>query len=460
MQQSVHVSVAVAVASLLVACGEVGKVPASDGNTGDDGPPPLPVTVTVLTTLGNGAPDPTAKVLFQDPDGAVVSDVMVDATGHAQAMLPRGGSVSAIRITSDATNLTASITTTLGVKPGDDLTFGLKASAANLTQGGVTTMTAMFPPVTGATLYRFFTSCGQSGTSTTSPVTLSFHDSCHGAMFDVLGTTTVGGVPQYLHVTNVTYANGATTNLATVFNPMPNFTVNMMNVPDPVSLMSVSRTTLLNNTPTISTSGNAFDPPVGNVSTTVLFPQGVGTRSELSITMSRDDAMINQKHEVHTATLGTSASVDIGQQKLPWFTNLAQTATGATWTMVVPGDPPDGMMVNWSGSWNDGTRPVSVSWLITQSAQMAGVTLPKLPAAYTMIDPGQQTVTVKPTSVTLGMADYDNLASYDQFRQMPETLLISSNGVNPFAVTPIGVMGAFVGMPFQRRIMIATVNAP
>src|SRR5512140_3793037 len=209
MQQSVHVSVAVAVASLLVACGKVGKVPTTDGNTGDDGPPPQPVMVTVLTTAGDGAPDQTAKVLFQDPDGAVVSDSMVDAMGHAQAMLPRGGSVSAIRITADATKLTGSITTTLGVKPGDSLTFGLKANATITTGGGVTSMTATFTPATGATNYKFYTPCGVNGTAA-SPVTLSFHDSCHGAMFDLLGTTSVSGVLQYLLVTGVTYTNGAT----------------------------------------------------------------------------------------------------------------------------------------------------------------------------------------------------------------------------------------------------------
>jgi hypothetical protein len=166
--------------------------------------------------------------------------------------------------------------------------------------------------------------------------------------------------------------------------------------------------------------------------------------------MGRDDATINQRHEVHTATLGTSATVDLGQQKLPWFTNLAQTATGATWTMVAPGDPPDGMMMSWSGSWNDGTRPVSIAWQVVQPADMAGMTLPRLPAAYAMIDPGQQTVAVKPTSVTMYTADYDNVAGYDQLRQMPETLLTS----------PIGIMGAFVGMPFQRRIISALVTAP
>jgi len=420
-----------------------------------DGPPAaVTVTVTVLSTVGDGVPDSTAKVVFQDPDGAVVSDTGVDAMGHAQAMMPRGGSVSAIRITMDTpATLTASIASTLGVKPGDDLTFGLKANATILNQGGQTTMTATsFTPVSGATNYKFYTPCGVN-IATAAPATLNFHDSCHGATFDLLGVTTGGSpaVPMFLLLTGVTYVSGGSFAIPTLFNPMANFTINMTNVPDAVSSMSVSRTTLLNNTPTFSVSSIVQgDPPPGNVSATVIYPQGVGTRNELSIFMGRPDATINQQFDVHTASLGTSATVDLGKQQLPWFTNLAQTAMGATWTMVAPGDPPDGMIVNWAGSWNDGTRPVAISWSVAQDATMTGMTLPKLPAAYAMVDPGQQTVAVKQDSVTLYMADYDNLAGYDQLRQMPETLL----------TTPIGVMGAFVGMPFQRRLINKTVVAP
>jgi hypothetical protein len=106
-------------------------------------------------------------------------------------------------------------------------------------------------------------------------------------------------------------------------------------------------------------------------------------------------------------------------------------------------------MVSWSGGWNDGTRPVAITWFVAQPAAMAGMTLPRLPAAYAMIDPGQQTVAVKPSSATMYMADYDTVAGYDQLRQMPETLLLS----------PIGSMGAFVGMPFQRRIITAAALA-
>lgn len=53
---------------------------------------------------------------------------------------------------------------------------------------------------------------------------------------------------------------------------------------------------------------------------------------------------------------------------------------------------------------------------------------------------------VSPLSLTVIMADYDNLAGYDELRQMAETLLIPS----------ISSMGAFIGMPFQRRI--STMN--
>jgi hypothetical protein len=447
MQQFVQ-TCAVVAAGLLVACGEVQKVPPTDGDPGD---PAAPVTVTVLATTGNGAPDLAAKVLFQDPDGAVVSDTAVDAMGHAQAMLPRGGTVSAIRITADPINLAASITTTLGVKPGDNLTFGLKPYATSNNQGGATMMTATFPLASGAASYRFYTPCGLSPAAT-SPVTLNFRDSCHGAMFDLLATTSAGAppVPMFLFISNVSYQGGGSFAVASPFNPMASFTVNMTNIPDPVSSINVSRTTLLNNTPAGSTSASVQGDPAGTASAVLPFPQGVGTRSELSITMGRDDATIVQRHEAHTAALGTSATVDLGQQKLPWFTNLAQTATGATWTMVAAGDPPDGMMVNWSGGWNDGMRPVAISWLVAQPAAMTGMTLPRLPAAYAMIDPGQQTVAVQPSSVTMYMADYDNVAGYDQLRQMPETLLTS----------PIGIMGAFVGMPFQRRIITATAPVP
>jgi hypothetical protein len=441
MQQLVRWCV-VAMVGLGVACGEVGNTPDAAIDAA-----PAPVKATVLTTSGDGAPDTTAKVVFQDPDGTVVSDTAVDAMGRAQAVLPRGGAVTAIRITTDTpTNLTASITTIAGVKPGDDLTLGLKASATITNQGGQTTMTATFLPHPSAGGYTFYTPCGFSGSSTTSPVTLSFRDSCHGATFDLVGVASGGTLttPYFVRLTNVSYQANGSFSVPMGFSSMSNFTVNLTNVPGAVSSMSVTRSSMIGSQPVAATNASVTgDPPAGDVSVALPFPQGVGTRSELMLFLNRPDAAHGQRHEAHTATLGTSATLDLGKQQLPWFTDLVQTPTGATWTMVAPGDPPDGMMTRWSGRWTSGMRSVSITWSVAQPAEMAGMTLPRLPAAYAMIDPGQQTVAVAPDVMTLFMADYDNLSGYDELRQMPETLL----------VPPIGSMGAFVGMPFQRRLI-------
>ena len=434
-------------AGIGVACGEV----KNNNDAGADAEIDAmlgPVNATVLTTIGDGLPDTTAKLLFQDPEGNVVSDTAVDAMGHAQAMLPRGGTVSAIRITTDtATTLSASITTISAVKPGDDLTFGLKASATITNQGGGTTMTATFPLASGATSYQFYTPCGFAGFTTTSPVTLSFRDSCHGATFDLLGVAFGGTSPLFLKLNNVNYQSNGAFSIPVGFGTMANYSVNLTNIPDVVSNLNVSRTTMIQNLPVYGQSIGAGDPPAGSLAVLVPYPQGVGPRSELSISMNRPDAQNNQRHEVHTATLGTSAAVDLGKLQLPWFTGITQTLTGGTWTMVAPGDAPDGMMTRWQGRWTSGTRSVSITWSVVQPAGMAGMTLPRLPVLYSNLDPGQQTVTVTPNFMSLYMADYDNLTGYDELRQIPETLVVPS----------FGSMGAFVGMPVQRRFILISV---
>jgi hypothetical protein len=102
-----------------------------------DAPGPTVVKAKVLTVLGDGAPDLTAKLLFLAPDGTVAYDGPVDARGSAEAMLPLGGSVTALRVSIDTpAQLVASLTTIAAVKPGDSVTFGLKPPGTITNQGG------------------------------------------------------------------------------------------------------------------------------------------------------------------------------------------------------------------------------------------------------------------------------------------------------------------------------------
>jgi len=437
-------------AALSGGCGKVTSPNGGDAGPGGDAGSSIdanqtPVTVAVLTSTGDGNPDPTAKVVFQDPDGNVVADVMVDAQGHAQSPLPRGGSVTAIRtLTDTSTNLSAQVTTITEVAPGDALTFGLTAFPS-VSQGGQTTMTASFPLVTGAPMYRFSTPCGTVSTQG-SPVTLSFRDSCHGATFDLLGTTLVNDVPMYVRLPGVVYQAGTAFSIPTAFAAMPIFTVNASNVPTEVSSMNASRASLAGNLAVSSTGVTVpGDPPAGNVSVDIPFPSGFGTRSEVIVIMGRPDAAAPQEVQLHTAVLGTSASVDVGKQPLPWVTNFAQTATGATWTQVAPGDGAGAALLSWNGQWMANGKMVTVTRNLAQpvSTTAISMTLPRLPASYAAVDPEQQTVAVALNGGKLYLGNYDVLNGYAQIRAMPETLLTTS----------IGNMGALLGHPFQRRIV-------
>jgi hypothetical protein len=425
-----------------------------------DAMPPAPVKVTVLTFAGDGAPDPSAKVLFQDAAGAVVQDGAVDAAGHAQAMLPTGGTVTTIRTTTDsATELSATVTVMTGVKPGDDLTFGIKPPPTILNQGGATTMTANFMPVSAAGAATFYNNCGASS-GAADPIkgvaTLTFRDSCHGATFDLLGIATGGNlpVPQFVKLTNINYQGGAAFTIPTAFGDMSDFAVNLQNLPDKLASVRVTRSSMIGNVAVAPQVIVTSTPSAGVLAVTVPYAPGFGTRSELALSMTRADATSFQMFDAHTDTLAASATLDVGALALPWISDLKATPTGATWTTVAEGATPDGMLTQWGGSWTDATgRAVSVAWRVIQPAEASGMTLPTLPAAYAQVDPSQQTVAVAPGILFVVYGDYDQVSGYDDLRRMAESFLpimINVSGDVPSA------LGAFTGMPFKRRLSVAT----
>lgn len=415
--------------------------------------PPTSVRVTALTYTGDGMPDLSVRMLFQDPEGNVVLEGPVDGMGKLEAELPRGGTVTAIRIVTDtAAMLRAELTTILGVRAGDDLTIGLKARPTITNQGGQTTMSASYLQAPGAANHQFFTTCGVASAGTTSPVTLNFRDSCHGPTFDLVGVASGGSLttPRFVKVGSVDHQNGQTFNIPAPFAPMGNFTVNVTNVPAEIASLTVARASMLEHTAIAAQSVALGDPPAGTVSVDVPFATGVGTRSQVSLTLSRSDAVGTQQHNLHTQALEAGVAIDLGRQQVPWLRNVSVTASGMAWEPAVQGDAPDGMMIVWSGRWTDGVRLTNVGWRIAHAPGAAGLTLPRLPAAHAAIDPQAQTVAVTPNSGTVLAVDHDVVDGYDGFRQQPDTLLTS----------PIDNMGAFLGQPLQRRLYTVVVIGP
>ncbi|MBC7977982.1 MAG: hypothetical protein H7138_23620 [Myxococcales bacterium] len=456
-----------AIAGLSTACGDVKGTPLADAPPLTvDAPPPVdgapvpdappgPVRVTVLTLAGDGAADLTAKVIFQNPDGSLIAEGTVDAMGKAQALMPLGGTVSAIRVGIDNVDQrTAQITSTLGVKPGDEITLGLPPPQTPLAGGAQTTMTANFTPIPEAETVVFSTSCGVPTGSTVDPVkgvaTLVFRDSCHGPTFDLLGIASGGRLlaPRFLKLTRITHAGGTSFTIPSEFAATASFAVNLSNIPDVISNLTVSRSSMIEGTPVAPQTSAAVDPPAGALTATVPYPPAFGTRCEVAVSLNRPETRFAQRHEVRTSTLASSIDVDVGSLAVPWLTNVVATTTGMTWAAVDGATPGDGMLTQWSGRWLDGNRTVSVIWRVIQPVTATGMTLPALPVADAAFDPGQQTVAVTPLLSVVLASDYSNVAGYDELRRLPEALLISS----------MSTLGAFRNEPFQRRTFAALTS--
>lgn len=414
--------------------------------------PPLPVKVLVLTDDMGDLPDNTARVLFQDAAGGVIVDSVVDATGRAEAVVPAGGSITAIRTLMDSgTARSMRLTTMRAVQPGDDITIGFKAPNPIRNQGGETTMTATFMLVGDATSYQFFTECGVT-TASASPVTLTFRDSCHGPKFDMFVTASGGTVspPRFVLVSGITHQNGGAFTVPAIASTMSNFTVNVTNTPEPISRVAGMRASLLNETIVAEQSFMVADPGAGTVTAAIPFASGIGPRSAVRVDFERADIPgVRQEHGIRTPSLSNTIDVDYATHELPWFSSVMITPTGLAWTVAQPAGAPDGMLSVWRGAWMDNGVAIDIDWRIAQAFDSAAteVRLPSLPPAYASLDPATH------TDVTLGfsgvlLVDYDIIAGYDEYRQMPETLSNQFNDVGG------------VGVAYSRRFLGHTAAGP
>ncbi len=192
---------------LLVACGPTAVGPGDGPQLGPDAANGT-VNVTVTTTIGDGAPDPTAVVFFMDGSGDVEASVTTNQNGSAQGIVPSDGMVTVLQTTTQGGTTTDTITSVRGVQPGDQLQFGVPQSVVP-PSGSSAAMTASFPaPATGTTPVFAF-ACGSASVTTTT-ATFEFPPACQPSSFDVvgLGVAPAGG-SAYLYQRGVTFASGS-----------------------------------------------------------------------------------------------------------------------------------------------------------------------------------------------------------------------------------------------------------
>ncbi len=429
-------------------CGSVASSRLPDGGTGNnDAAAPVTVQLSVLTETYDGLPDTTAIAVFQDPSGALIVGGTVDATGHAQADMPFGGSVTVIRVVDvSATERTIGLTTIKGIKPGDQLTVGTTASPSRFAATG-TALTASYTALAGNFDYSFATPCGPGvGTA------LTVFDACHNpalSTIDVLAVAATADASDIRYVYQPgTPIAGATVAVPNAWREEASFTANVIGIPSGLSAMTVSHLTIMGST--VATQNTASVPAASLTASalpvTMLYPEA-GASTVLTTGLRNGNPSAFQVVDVRTNEVSNTEDLDLSQDPLPWINStVSSTATGMSWTQAGSGTP-DARITVWTAQLIDSTPATTVTWTVEDGEQTSSTVLPsRLPDAYAAYDPHNSSVGLDNGLVYY--VAYSNLDGYDAARPY-----------GPNLMTPrLSDLGVFVGQPLQRRISYV-VNA-
>src|SRR3569623_458836 len=202
------------------ACGSV-SAPAQPDATPDvpmiDAPAPGPVAVPTQPRIPGGPPAGTAlgniSLVAVRPDGTLADMQTTDATtGMATLNAYDGDSVTALY--PHMNDAGADLTTFMGVKHGDSLTFGLRfnPSGSNTTLGSLT----LTWPALSSSSYEAFTACTTAGFGTATSGSITEYSLCHRDPMDVVMEaydTNTGAPLQTGLISNITFADGGSATL-------------------------------------------------------------------------------------------------------------------------------------------------------------------------------------------------------------------------------------------------------
>ncbi|HZJ67247.1 MAG TPA: hypothetical protein VFD36_27255 [Kofleriaceae bacterium] len=417
-----------------------------------DAPPDAPsrVSVTVLTDTGSGQPDTSARVIFADLSNQLVQQGLVGAAGDASADLPRGGFVHVVHVVDDTQNNRAVALQSIRVQPGDSVTFGDAASAA---QGARVTVDGTFTPLDGVVArYTWAHPCG-SGTTEPGGGNVAHLSSIAGCLpptFEVLGTTdVVTTTPAVMHFVwfTATPAGGFT---APAMDLMSNWATLIIHVPVG-STIQVERSTALppyfNNAATVSTQLTATDT---SVTASLYYPPPPDGSPAIGVVQARiSPGGLDRKLQVlqaRVAAKATSLAMDLEELPLP-VVETVPVLSGkiVSWTQSGTAAP-DLREVTVTSTYAAGGKNYAVTWTLIDGTSSSSVELPSLPTMFAEFDPTQQPAPKSGDGRVL-YVNYSNVQGYEAARRLPLGSL-TGHGVLRFG------SGLFEGQLYSVRAAI------
>lgn len=394
----------------------------TDGDTDADGdivepdapPQPQATRFRALTLDGTGNPATDATFLVQDASGGVVATGAVDVDGYFSVDLLEPVTVTLIRKEQDdASSRSYVLETLLGVKPGDDLVFGIYGTQ---TLDYTSTMSTVVSKVPNYSKHSLATPCFNDNTNADGAITLRFTDACHGATFEVFGVATGGpGADRFFYEPSQTFQGEGTFTAPEFVNTVRPFTMSLTNLPTDVSFGSASRSTLVGTTEAY-TSGASVSDPAGNVDLALIYPPFPEQRVQTQVNLSPGTTLMSYFDDRRSTAVNAVTTIDFAEHPLPVLDTLTMDQTGFQWTESANSGTGDMAGAFGYYQWTDDMqRAVAVQWRIFGATLTSPLVMPRLPDDLASLDPQNQAVLVNVYGGIVGI-EVDRIQGYDEMR--------------------------------------------
>jgi hypothetical protein len=358
-------------------------------------------------------------VVFIDPDGTVVGDMMPDANGNAAAIVSPGANVSIVTHHDHVHD----VSTILAIEPGDDLT--IDETEHPFTQGNVEVdLTAL----DGATMYAVNTCQATNATPGANMIA-----GCASSPYDVYGIAyDATGPVATVRVQGVTTDTTKVT-LPTSWDPLTSTTIALSNVPADILDVTVNHGCELAEPAAVGASTWVYlDAPPWSGSLEV--PASCSPVRAIAAAVNRrtEASMLSQELTYYVADTAITDPIDIGGRLLPWLLGVDFDPTTATLTAMTDSNgattSPD--VVEYLFSYDVGTE--SVDWYI-YSPTTDPVSLPTLPADAGPISP------INPSRVVSAdafMVESSRLMGWNQVRPQVVSFVMQAGEFYSFGDAP------------------------
>jgi hypothetical protein len=369
------------------------------------------VDVAVLSRWADGAPDPSATVMFMDPSGTIVQVETTDAGGNAHAEVPAGSSVTVIQLNETDGLRDFELTTIRGVRPGDHL--HARREALYQAVGAATDTMSLTYPAPPSDGVRVWGPCGPGISS------LSFASECTTPTFSVLALA-VDAVAEptaafWQH--GIDHIPGGTIDLTGPWQPLEQKPFTVENVPAGTSQVWGAWWPRIGHEIFGSMYNQTFDAPQQpTVALSARVPPGSDYPSIAEAALVHGGGKTD-KIILSMTTAPDSLTFDLAANMIPVPTTVVATTTGASWSASA--GSADSREVIWHARWTD-TIDHRLGWVvIDRSDAPSQMTLPRLPTEFAEDDPASVTPALfSELDATVRYVDQDDVATWDDARQL------------------------------------------